>query len=520
MFLKSKITFFLSSFFISLAMCFPQTLSFLSIFFLIPILFYIDKNKLDFSKKKEVIKAWLMMFVFGFLFAIFSSFWFFDTYPLDWLNGINNIFFSLVIIFSILFIYSFIIAIPISFWILLIYKFKKENILVNAFLGASFWVLLEYFRYWFSVLSVYGNQLFWGPHYTNYSLAYSSYNIFFIKDLIPVGGIYLASFIIILINYFIYYLLFKINKDNKKLIIALGIFMFVVISSSFLYMKSLRATGYKIVEVSVGNTYLLPGINFISQGYREKTSFNLVSEIKNKDGIVIIPENLNIIKPFLNSKDDSKVELIKRNNLIIGSSNFGDYFAMYFFNPQNGDVKYYPKQLLMPVGEYSISWMRFLIKLTNNKEWIDTYDNIEHFAKKGDGIFVYKDEKSGALISGGLCSENISPYIYRDETRSGANMLLNVASHGPFHGSPLLFRQTVAINTVRALENGRYLVTATNKDKSFVITDDGNVQDISTSTKEYSYFNSQVKLKEYITPYVKYGDYVVLLLLGLILTLS
>lgn len=526
-FLKPMYLFLFSSLFLSSALCFPRDIYFLSFIFLIPIIFFTDNNNLDFSKKKDVFKVFFMMFFFGFLFAIFSSVWVFSMYPLDWMNlGSSNL--SFFIILSVIFFYGIIIATPTSFWIIFVYALKKSNLFFNAIIGASAWVFLEYTRSIFALLSVYGQESLFGPHYTNYSIAYSVFSVPVIKELLPVGGIYMTSFVVILINYFIYYSYLVVNNktNNKNQIVFLGIIIVVITLFSSLYMREIREKDInrKEVIVSVVNTYLPASTSVNMEKLRRSTAINIVSKISTPHGIVVLPENLNIINPFNNITNEGMINKIKRNHLIIGSTRVGDYYAMYFFNPQNNDTKYYAKQLLMPIGEYSISWVRFLIKLTNNKEWLSFYDKSTSMAKKGNGIFLYNDEKNNVVISGGLCSENISPYIYRNETRAGASFLVNLSSRSDFHdGSPLLSRQTLAINTVRALENGRYLVTATNKDKSFVITDTGNIQDMSTTTEISSYFNSKIIVKDYITPFVRYGDYIVVisiatLIIGMVLS--
>lgn len=73
-----------------------------------------------------------------------------------------------------------------------------------------------------------------------------------------------------------------------------------------------------------------------------------------------------------------------------------------------------------------------------------------------------------------ICVEVIYPRLIADEVRRGATLLVNVSNLGWFHGSSLN-RQIVAASALRAVENGRYLVLATNTGMSAVIDPSGMV---------------------------------------------
>lgn len=77
-----------------------------------------------------------------------------------------------------------------------------------------------------------------------------------------------------------------------------------------------------------------------------------------------------------------------------------------------------------------------------------------------------------------ICVEVIYPRLIADEVRRGATLLVNVSNLGWFHGSSLN-RQIVAAAAMRAVENGRYLVLATNTGTSAVIDPSGMVTSMS-----------------------------------------
>lgn len=479
-------------------MCFPQTLYFFVFVFLVPILFFIDKTKLVLIENKGINKHLLKMFMFSFLFSMISSFWFLSVYPLDWLK-IEGVY-SLFIILFVWILFGLCMSLPVTFWLYLVFKLRTNNFFLNALTGASSWIVLEYVRSWFVAISVYGNQTLFGPHNTYYSLAYTVANMPIFKELLPFGGIYLASFVIILVNYLLYYIFFTKPKDNnRKEFYLLLIFVLAIIFISFFTLKNLRNKGEsQIFQATIINADFPASVSKEVDKQKTDFSLNVVKESKNK--VVILPENFNVLRAT-SSKD---LNFLNEKNLIIGSFSGKEFYNMYFLNPQTKNIEYYRKQLLMPLGEYRISFVNFIAKTILNKNLADNYST-----KKSNTSFLFKDSYIKNLIIGSsICSENISPYIYRDEARRGATVFVNVRSHAHFHGSLLLARQTLAIDTTRALENGRYFVVSGNQAWSYVISDDGVVKNLIKPRGNNS-IDSDVGIKNYITPYVKYGDYMV-----------
>lgn len=490
--------FIVSSILISLAINFPQNLSFLSLVFLIPILSYIKKNQIEKTLRVDVAR----MFLFGFLFMFLSSLWFIDAYPLDWL-GVNDKLFSFFTVGLIFFMFCFISSIPISFWVIFVHVFKKSSFFINSIIGASSWILLEYLRSFVIAFSVYGNETLLGPHYTNSSLGYTVFNIPIIKELLPVGGMYLASFVVVLINYLLYGALFEFKiKSKKKDVLILLMTIIIIITSSFFIINKIRENNSlsKTIIPTVVTTYLPSTSNKYLEEYKKNIASFALKKINKEvsDTIIIFPENIN---PLEN-------DLENRNNLIIGSFKNKLSYNQFFWDTSNSNIEYYEKQLLMPVGEYDIYLLRYTVKLFGYEKWDNIYKNYRRVSKSSDNnTFVYKNDDY--YISGSICSENISPYIHSKPVLNGSNLIINILSHAPFHDSYLLPKQTLAISSTRALENGRYFITASNYDKSSVITDKGVLLITSVSKEVFSSFETEVILKNYITPYVKYGDYII-----------
>ena len=321
---------------------------------------------------------------------------------------------------------------------------------------------------------------------------------------------YLTSFVIILINYCIYYTLCAFFK-NKRVPFDLLILITALLLVSVVGMHIIRSknnTGRTSFEASLITTNIPSGT---SNEAKEQVAFDAVNSIHNKDSVIVLPENVNVLPPYLENKDKLTAP-IYGDHLIIGSFS-GKVVTMFFLDPKTRDVRYTGKKILMPVGEYDISWVTFLLQRTQSTDWLTNYEEHLHTSDKRPP-FIFRDTlRDNLLLTGSICAENISPYIFRDATKLGATVLFNLASHAPFRGSPLLLRQTMAISATRALENGRYYFTASNMTKSFVITDEGNIQDVSNSKETFSHFDTRIQTKDYMTPYTLYGDYMVIVCL-------
>lgn len=506
------VPFLLAALLVSLAMDFPQTLWPFIFVCLTPILWYRETHALNFWNKREVWSVFLKMLTFGFIFAVASTPWFASTYPLTWLR-INDPALSISIIVVIWAGFAMAMSLPMTLWIFCLYGLRTNNRFFGALIGASAWILLEYVRSWFVALSVYGQGVLFGPHHTYYSLAYVIAGAPVLRDMLPVGGMYLTSFVVVLINVALFDLSLAYKRGSRVGYQTINVWVLIVgiIVVSFVGMKSIRSTDKSGTQftATVVNTYLPSTIDAQISKQKSAIAMGLIAQMNNPDGIIVLPENLNVMTPFINDTK-SATNPMSKDHLVIGSFPGMDSHNMYFFEPQTRRVLYYGKQLLMPIGEYSVAWVRFLIEQTHNDSWLSIYDKTtQNEPASGEGSMLYGDRTIKDLVlAGSICAENISPYIYQDETRLGATVLLNIASLSPFRNSQTLSRQTIAIDTTRALENGRYFIVASNDNRSFVVRDTGDIENITNGQEVNSFFNAGIQTKNYITPYVNYGDYI------------
>jgi apolipoprotein N-acyltransferase len=124
----------------------------------------------------------------------------------------------------------------------------------------------------------------------------------------------------------------------------------------------------------------------------------------------------------------------------------------------------YDKIHLVPFGEY-IPWKRFL-------GFAETLT-----AESGDFVpgsrFVVM-ELPGGRVSSIICYEAIFPELSQQFVREGAQVLINISNDGWFGSSGARY-QHLLMARMRAIENARYLLRATNTGITVVIRPDGQI---------------------------------------------
>lgn len=141
----------------------------------------------------------------------------------------------------------------------------------------------------------------------------------------------------------------------------------------------------------------------------------------------------------------------------------GYHNRLWLQTPENGTKQSYDKSHLVPFGEYvplniPIPFVEYLMQGVS---------------------FIPGATKStlnaGDLALGGLiCYEAIFPDISRERVAAGANILLNVSNDAWF-GRTSAPVQHLHLTAMRAIEQGRYVVRATNTGISAVITPKGRI---------------------------------------------
>ena len=158
----------------------------------------------------------------------------------------------------------------------------------------------------------------------------------------------------------------------------------------------------------------------------------------------------------------------------------------------------YAKRHLVPLGEYIplLQYLRWL------ERWMSIpYDNLSR--GEGDGLVNIGEYQAQVSI----CYEDAFGEEMIQDLPT-ADFLINVTNDGWFSGS-LQPYQHMQIARLRALETGRYLLRATNTGVSGIVDHKGKI--ISTvPVYEQGVVSGEVKIMKGTTPYVQYGNNVLI----------
>lgn len=518
----------LSVFLLTMAFNFPTNFGFLIFVSLAPLFYFYFRNLGSLHKTSS--KGFLVnIFFLGLSFSILSTTWFYSIHPLTWLN-IDSYWYSFFLVTTLWLVLGVFMASPVLLFFIIMKSVLKEfkDINFTNLLNLSFlWVLMEFFRSILLALPLYSNEVLFGPHHTYYSLSYPVYNVPLFKDLFPLGGMYLVSFGVVLANFICALLLFYFLERKKvadismavllkrirKVIYTILVLVLLVLLLGQLQKVFLQQKEGKFLSLYVSNARYLSSSS--EELYKKKVlaSIEKITEIsreKREIGankhILLLPENFDVYKAFTLDKS-----VLPEGVFVAGSFTKTKEVA-YFINTDLEEVNFYKKRLLMPLGEYKPDFLELVNKLFffNPGKKIDT--RVEKDFSSNTLAFPSLEEVNFVTS---ICSENISPYLFREGVLGGGNIILNLSSHAPFRGNRVLERQTLAINSVRALETGRYLLTVSNFADSFVVDNFGELKlflDNRYMKDDTLLFREvEVELIDYKNLYMRFGDWILLL---------
>ena len=163
-------------------------------------------------------------------------------------------------------------------------------------------------------------------------------------------------------------------------------------------------------------------------------------------------------------------------------------------SPGGEQVSRYDKVRLVPFGEY-VPFRRLLFFAES------LVRNVGDFRP---GTEYTLSSIDGHRISTTICYEDVFPGLMRQFTRRGAEVIVNITNDGWF-GSTSAPYQHLRMAAVRAAENRRYLVKATNTGISAIIDPYGHILS-RTELGQRTTLEGEVGYRNDLTFYVRYGD--------------
>lgn len=455
---------------------YPQSIGFLGLFFFG--FYYIS----IYSQREGANMRYLYTYIF--IVYLFSTSWILSTYPLEWLH-ISHPFCAGLLVVGMWLAFACSISIFVYFIVTTTYKLLLSglSLLGSLVIIPSVWVVAEWVRSFVIVVIFYGSESLFGPHHTYFSFSYLAANLPYFNILFSITGMWGVVYIFAIVN--ILPILILQKKITYRFLLAALVCFGLFGVYAYTYYKN--TTPSNVLPVMFVSTSFPYSSDPEAQKHKENKVLNELSMITASDTIIALPENIHIqerIIPY-------------NNNLYIGSFQGEKYYNLFFKYDES--ITLMQKRLLMPVGEYQT----YISKLLSKRNVPERF-----FSHRGNSFKpIAWNEIS---IGGAVCSENISPYIFSQQTRVGAEFFITVNSLSVFHGSSLLDRQTIALNQVRALENARDIVVVSNMAPSYIISARGELKNyVYEPNHEVEVVYSTVSRHTFKTPYVLIGDYVV-----------
>ncbi|ONN27975.1 acyltransferase [Thermosipho affectus] len=299
------------------------------------------------------------------------------------------------------------------------------------------------------------------------------------------------TFLIVLVNFFLYYKKFS----PSKIIITLSIIYFI----NWLIFTSLPENKANIPLVAL-QTNVEQKVKYLKN---EREILKEITKFKTPNYLHIFPEAVFPEKDIRNTYIESKLKNISMEKPIILG------FPTMENTPKNSAVVYYKGKI---VGKYDkIKLFPFVEFLPYEKIFkkFQFLRGISYFSK-GDRYTTFKIEnypEFGIQI----CFESYFPEISRKLSKNGAQFLIVITNDG-WYKFTTAHIQHFSKSVFRAIENRRYVIQVSNTGITGSIDKYGRITKVfPTMTEKVGIFN--VKKSNTTTIYQKFGDWCVIMFL-------
>jgi len=338
---------------------------------------------------------------------------------------------------------------------------------------ASIYVLSEWLgSLLFGVLNM-SNNSYWFDEYTLFSPAYLIAESDTLRIAARLGGVYALMFIQAFIGALIgAFFVFTEGKHRRNVYIVAAVSICCIIGLFFyegkLEMHENKSNGLTVALVQTDSRasqknideYILAakeaGVDMLIFPEDYDVSYRSMTPQEKTIGIVNTPytfsEPFSIIDSLTEHHDD------------------GGILRINYHHAGGLGVQHGYKQLLLPGGETQPLLLIALLSLFGQSDIVETVSSKS--SKQGSNIGELFIEQ-GVPLSVRLCSEAISPRLYRSDVVAGAQVLVNIASHAWFHNSSRADDAMRRIAKVRATELGRYYAKSSIDAKTYLIGSTG-----------------------------------------------
>jgi apolipoprotein N-acyltransferase len=214
--------------------------------------------------------------------------------------------------------------------------------------------------------------------------------------------------------------------------------------------------------------------------------------------LVVWPEAPAPLYPDSSSLQDALAQVTRDSHLLfVGASHTAGgepLNSAFFVNPGSVILDHYDQINLVPFGEYVPAPFGWVNRITK-----ETSDFVP-----GNRIVTFPLD--GHRIAAIICYESAFPDLARQFPRAGAEALFNVSNDGYFGTSVAAREQHLALARMRAAENRRWILFATNDGNTAMIDPAGRIAGRLRPYRELAATMRFDYVRE-LTPYTRYGDW-------------
>jgi apolipoprotein N-acyltransferase len=379
-----------------------------------------------------------------------------------------------------------------------------------VFLGlASIWVLGEWLRSW-----LFSGFPWLYAGYAHIDTALAGYA--------PIGGVFLISFVVALSASFLAHIVGASIKRNLGSKLNHNLFITTIILLSWLGGAALKQLEWtENIDEDQAVAIIQPNVSLFRK-WDPRAHPQILRELRDaaekhaKVDIQIWPEAA--IPSLYHDSDHflTEVDYQFRDTNIFTGVLYDEQQSFQVYNSVTGlgraDGTYF-KQKLVPFGEY----VPFEDQLRGLIDFFDLPNSVIRRGPYRPNILQAKSKNNHSfIVVPFICYEVVYPDFVTDNAKQ-AELMITISNDAWFGDSAGPY-QHFEMARMRALENGKYLVRATNTGVSAIIDHRGRIQNIAEQFVRSS-VTGTVQLRRGSTPFSHFGSIPTLLLCGLILCL-
>lgn len=384
------------------------------------------------------------------------------------------------------------------------YVALKRGTLLDVPLAASLIVLAEFLRPFTFGIQTFAPESLFGAHWTfgylGYALAGSPLLLLFAT----LGGVYLLSAVVVLIGALLARG-FRVARRRRATLVLGALFGLLLLSAPLPQgaMSDDAETRTVVALKTTESAYFSTAT--IDRGARIDRLAALIQDAiarhPNTD-LIVLPEDSRFVALGGQSRLAAFGPPLPNHVTLLDSARLdqpvgGAVSRVLTYTAPSGVRAHYTKRMLVPEGEYLSYLYRSILHGVGMGNTEARFQEVKAYTP---GRFTTPTIAAGVPIAASLCSELYSPILQRDLAER-AGLIVNLASLSRFHGNRALDGQNLAMARVRAVENGAYLLRATNFGTAYIIDHRGTVIAASGPDDSFAAISATVPLRYERTPF-------------------